>query len=238
MARDAAMGDIDQYISDAKQNAAPASPPIDTSAPADAVMAPEVEPNTTGVRVQQESAPLEDEEQERASIREMRAAQVLADRQRAEESELARTARQAIETGSDAVRSTQDIIKAQALRVGSVIGGVPIPGDILLPLSILLLFFFVLIAVNGHTRLMWLWLTLTGNASLATGSGTVTTPSGLTPAQVPSSITQPGTVVGTLSTRSLAPLSNTLQPLPQLPTANGLFGGLATFATGVEDFIG
>lgn len=42
----------------------------------------------------------------------------------------------------------------------------PTPGDIWVPLAILLLFFFVLFPVNGHTRIMWLWMTITGNAAI------------------------------------------------------------------------
>ena len=35
----------------------------------------------------------------------------------------------------------------------------------MLPLIVLLIFVFLLLPVNGHTRLVWLWLVITGNAS-------------------------------------------------------------------------
>lgn len=47
----------------------------------------------------------------------------------------------------------------------------PEPGGIVFPLIILVLFFLILIPINGHTRLTWLWLVLTGNASVGQGSG-------------------------------------------------------------------
>jgi len=203
MARSTQMADIDQYIADAKQ-AAPAPVSLDTSAPTDAVNAPEIENAKTGEQASDATPVPEDEEQERASIREMRKAQLEADRQRTEESNAARKARQAVEVGSDAIATTREVVKQNALRVGNVVGAVPIPGDLLLPLSILLIFFFALIAVNGHTRLMWLWLTLTGNASLTTGAGAsfATTP-----------------VVPTLGALPTPSLSSTLTPLTILPFA-------------------
>lgn len=51
------------------------------------------------------------------------------------------------------------------------IASIPTPLDIWFPLVLLILFFFILILYNGHTRLQWLWLVLTGNASLGTGGG-------------------------------------------------------------------
>ncbi len=50
------------------------------------------------------------------------------------------------------------------------LGRIPTPGSIILPLIALLVFFFMLIPVNGHTRFVWLWLVLTGNADI-TGGG-------------------------------------------------------------------
>ena len=43
----------------------------------------------------------------------------------------------------------------------------PTPGSLLFPLIILLVFFLLLIPVNGHTRLVWIWLVLTGNAEIS-----------------------------------------------------------------------
>ena len=44
------------------------------------------------------------------------------------------------------------------------------PGSILLPVGILLLLFFLVIPINGNSRLAWLWLVITGNASLPGGT--------------------------------------------------------------------
>ena len=51
------------------------------------------------------------------------------------------------------------------------LGNVATPGSIFLPVSVLIIFFLLLLPVNGHTRIEWLWLTLTGNAHL-TGAST------------------------------------------------------------------
>lgn len=45
------------------------------------------------------------------------------------------------------------------------------PGSIFLPLGVLVVFFLLLLPVNGHTRAEWLWLALTGNAHIS-GGGT------------------------------------------------------------------
>ena len=75
---------------------------------------------------------------------------------------------------------TQHVIE-QSVKVSDSIGSIfkdvfgkgkakleslPTPGNILLPLTILLILFMVLLPINGHTRLMWLWLALTNNAQI------------------------------------------------------------------------
>jgi hypothetical protein len=47
---------------------------------------------------------------------------------------------------------------------------IPTPGSILFPLIVLLVFFFLLLPVNGHTRLVWFWLCLAGNADIQVGA--------------------------------------------------------------------
>ena len=78
------------------------------------------------------------------------------------------------------------------------------PGSIFLPVSILLVFWLLLLPVNGHTRIEWLWLALTGNAHLSdipTGgnttsssgftTGTSGNPAGITNAQALAQLTSP-----------------------------------------------
>lgn len=67
------------------------------------------------------------------------------------------------------VRAAQNIVREGGARLGSI----PTPGGLALPISILLFFFFLLVPVNGHTRLTWLWLVLSGNASVSS-AGLVT----------------------------------------------------------------
>lgn len=55
------------------------------------------------------------------------------------------------------------------------LASIPTPGSIVLPLIILVVFFVLLLPVNGHTRLVWLWMVLSGNAVVGqdtTGSST------------------------------------------------------------------
>lgn len=49
------------------------------------------------------------------------------------------------------------------------VGRVAIPGSIWLPIAILLIFFFLLLPVNGMTRAQWLYLSLIGQAHIDTG---------------------------------------------------------------------
>ena len=65
---------------------------------------------------------------------------------------------------------------------GAQIESLPTPGSIVFPLVVLAAFFFLLLPVNGHTRLVWRWLVLTGNADIqeaaSDGSGLGSTTTG------------------------------------------------------------
>jgi hypothetical protein len=225
MARAAQMADIDQYLSDSTPTEQTGLPPLDTSAPTEAIGASEIEESSGGQGVAKPAVVPEDEEEERASIRAMRQAQTEAARQREEESEVARATRQVAQSLQDSGTSIGQAIRGTARSVGGAIAGFPIPGDLLLPLSILLLFFFALIAVNGHTRLMWLWLTLTGNASITTGGGASFAPVTGTPVGTP--LSTPGLPP---LPRSASPLSGTLTPLVPLAAAAAPMVAAGTFA--------
>lgn len=72
----------------------------------------------------------------------------------------------------DTVPTPKGIQWRDLLRGASVqLEKLPDPGGIIFPLMILLLFFLILIPINGHTRLTWIWLVLTGNAQIGQGSG-------------------------------------------------------------------
>lgn len=80
---------------------------------------------------------------------------------------------------TSATRTTQavgSIFRGVGIRLGSIPAG-----SIVVPLAILLVFFLLLIPVNGHTRFVWLWMVLTGDAvigqtapDIATGDSTGT----------------------------------------------------------------
>ena len=79
--------------------------------------------------------------------------------QQAEEDAFAKAA-------NDATNAATQILHGASVKLERL----PTPGSLVLPLVILLVFFFLLIPVNGHTRLQWLWLVMTGNAEIS-GSG-------------------------------------------------------------------
>lgn len=81
-----------------------------------------------------------------------------------------------IKTGTDAFAGAQEQIFDTADKIRDTAGGfwdsigrISVPGSIWLPLVILLIFFFLLLPVNGQTRAQWLFLALTGQAHIDTG---------------------------------------------------------------------
>lgn len=81
-----------------------------------------------------------------------------------------------IQVGTDAFKNVQDQafntaekIRDTAGGVWGSIGRVAIPGSIWLPVAILLIFFFLLLPINGYTRMQWLWLALIGQAQITSG---------------------------------------------------------------------
>lgn len=71
----------------------------------------------------------------------------------------------ALSTMQQAINSARGIIRNAGVRLENI----PTPGSIALPLILLLVFFFFLVPVNGHTRFTWLWLVISGDASTAIG---------------------------------------------------------------------
>ena len=63
-----------------------------------------------------------------------------------------------------------DLINKLWSNSRSSLENIPTPGSLVFPLIILLVFFFLLVPVNGHTRIVWLWLVLTGNAEVSGAS--------------------------------------------------------------------
>ena len=61
--------------------------------------------------------------------------------------------------------ATVNAIQRIARNTGVTIEKLPTPGSVMLPLLALGILMFLLIPVNGHTRLVWLWLVVTQNAS-------------------------------------------------------------------------
>lgn len=84
-----------------------------------------------------------------------------------------------------------EVVEAWAGRVGAWIERAPQPGSILFPLILVLILFFILIPVNGHTRLVWIWLTLTGNASFSGTSAPSVQPTQNTSSPVSHGSSQP-----------------------------------------------
>ncbi len=57
--------------------------------------------------------------------------------------------------------------KQKSDGVSAKIASLPTPGNIAVPLVVLLVFFFILIQYGNNTRLQWLWLVLTNNAYIS-----------------------------------------------------------------------
>lgn len=57
-----------------------------------------------------------------------------------------------------------------AQSTASTLATVATPGSIFLPIALLLLFFFLILPVNGMTRAQWLWLAITGQATIKRGA--------------------------------------------------------------------
>ncbi len=253
MARENALADINQYLADTKEHPS-VGPMVNPDAPNEPIGAP-VPEESPASKEQQHAQDLDNQiedarqealqstEQERASIREMKRAQLEADRQRAEESEAVQKARQAIEGVQDTVASGREVVRTNALRLGNAVGAIPIPGDLIVPLALLLLFFFALIPIGGHTRLMWLWLTLTGNAQISgTGGGTTTPVVGAKPG-TPTTEPFPSGLLALPSFTNVGAGETRLAPLPTLPSlphfqgAPNLLQGLGALFTGVEEIV-
>lgn len=65
-------------------------------------------------------------------------------------------------TASNIVDRTVDLTNSATNTLSTV----STPGSIFLPISILLLFFFLIIPVKGMTRAQWLWMAITGQAKI------------------------------------------------------------------------
>jgi Fe2+ transport system protein B len=108
------------------------------------------------------------------------------ERKKQEEEEVKRLAQQkkegihnaqtVIRASTDTFKSAQEQVFDTADKIRDTAGGfwdsigrVAVPGSIWLPIAILLIFFFLLLPVNGQTRAQWLFLSLTGQAHVDTG---------------------------------------------------------------------
>lgn len=80
----------------------------------------------------------------------------IADEQEAERKRLA--------TIQGAAERAGNALKGAASTASVKIAGIPTPGNLVVPLFLLIFFFFILITYGGNTRLQWLWLVLTNNA--------------------------------------------------------------------------
>lgn len=69
-------------------------------------------------------------------------------------------------------QSARGILKDVGVRLENV----PTPGSITLPLILLLVFFFLIVPVNGSTRFTWLWLVLSGDAGTSGSQGNISGP--------------------------------------------------------------
>ena len=85
--------------------------------------------------------------------------------------------------GADVRGNVDNTVSKVQDTVGHVAGTleqVSTPGGIFLPITILLIFFFLILPVNGMTRAQWLWLSIIGDAQIqASGTTTSATTNGV-----------------------------------------------------------
>ncbi len=100
---------------------------------------------------------------------------IKSERLKAEEEEEETTPSDLVKSKLGEAKSTIEDATNRAIGLGKEgwngLGNVATPGSIFLPVSVLIVFFLLLLPVNGHTRIEWLWLALTGNAQIDQGAG-------------------------------------------------------------------
>lgn len=135
-----------------------AAPPADQGKNSDVEIAPGVRAPSLVENQQERDETNQQQDLENQSERQRLIENALIERQKDEDA-FEQSASRLINSMSRIARGT-----------GARLGRIPTPGSLMLPLGLLLLFFFLLLPVNGHTRLSWLWLVLTGGAQIS-GSG-------------------------------------------------------------------
>lgn len=189
---------IDQALLDAQSGAATPTPQS-----ADSTLLLTVNPDQAEEEESEEGQKLSKEDQKLAKAQNDLLGKQAAEALRKAEAE--RQAREATLIGT--AQRLLDKSKAHAANANDRIGDIPKPGSIAFPLVLLALFFFILVAFNGHTRLQWLWLVLTNNAHVVG-----TTSSGSGPSAVPAA---PGGI----------DLSALAIPAFRPASSNGVYGG-------------
>lgn len=105
-------------------------------------------------KAKKEARELAEQETKQASERQRQIDEALAKRQQEQED--------AFKSSANAtVNALTKIGRNAALRLERL----PAPGSVMLPLLVLGILLFVMIPVNGHSRLVWLWMVITDNAS-------------------------------------------------------------------------
>ncbi len=66
----------------------------------------------------------------------------------------------------DQIIGTSNKVTDATKSLWGSIGSVTTPGSIWLPITILMLFYFIVFPVNGHPRIEWLFLAMTGQAQI------------------------------------------------------------------------
>jgi len=175
MARKESMDKIDQYLSGAtrKDVATEDTEHFDSTlevVPGVQAPAP-VSDSVSGENEQEEAGQEESEEETKESQKALEKA--LREREQREQEEKDAFVKSANAT----VAAMKSIVRGTNVGLSRL----PLPGGLLFPFVILLVFFLLLIQVNGHTRFSWLWLTLSGNASIEPGTPPTGTPVASTP---------------------------------------------------------
>jgi Fe2+ transport system protein B len=116
-----------------------------------------------------------------AEIEAAKARKEAEEKARREQSETAKTIGTVAAVGSQvgssfsqAASNTVDRVQQTVDNVAGTLETISTPGSIFLPIAILLIFFFLILPVNGFTRAQWLWMSLIGDAQITPGGASPT----------------------------------------------------------------
>jgi hypothetical protein len=167
MARTDSMATIDAALQNASLATSTGASPDDASP--DVSIAPGLDTDAPLTALTADQKRAYDANRQRAIDQKAEQEKLLRDQDAAAKQQLA-TEKAEEDAFKSSARATVQGAKKIVRNTGVTLGNLPQPGSIVLPLVVLIVFFLLLIPVNGHTRFVWLWMVLSGNATIGQSS--------------------------------------------------------------------